>query len=84
MHARSQQAWTIDGILPEGGPIAAVRDGDAIEIDIPGRTFNVKLSDEEIKERLKDWKPVQRDIPEGFMRRYVKYVSSASKGAILE
>jgi len=43
-----------------GGPIAAIRDGDIIEIDIPNRTLNVKLSDEEIKERLKHTKTPKR------------------------
>ncbi|MBW2142634.1 MAG: dihydroxy-acid dehydratase, partial [Deltaproteobacteria bacterium] len=67
-----------------GGPIAALRDGDEIELDIPGRKLNVKLSDSEIKKRLQDFSPVKHPVPEGFMRRYVKYVSSASKGAVLE
>jgi dihydroxy-acid dehydratase len=77
----------IGHVSPEasvGGPIAAVRDGDKITIDIPGRRIEVNLTDEEIKKRLKDWKPVSKDIPPGFMRRYVKYVSSAANGAILE
>ena len=43
-----------------------------------------KLTDEEISERLSRWKPVERDIPEGYMRRYVKYVGSAAKGAVLD
>jgi dihydroxy-acid dehydratase len=67
-----------------GGPIAAVRDGDEISIDIPARKIEIKLTDAEIKERLKDFKPVKRDVPPGFMQRYIKYVSSAAKGAILE
>ncbi|MEE8162732.1 MAG: dihydroxy-acid dehydratase, partial [Anaerolineae bacterium] len=67
-----------------GGPIAAVRDGDEILIDIPARKLKLKLSDEEIRNRLKGWKPVEREIPSGFMRRYVKLVSSAAKGAVLE
>ncbi len=68
----------------EGGPIAALLDGDEISIDIPGRKIDVKLSDDEIKKRLDSWKRPEKDIPSGFMRRYVKYVSSAAKGAILE
>jgi dihydroxy-acid dehydratase len=67
----------------EGGPIAVIRDGDEIAIDIPKRTIEVRLSQEEIKGRLKTWKPVKREIPPGYMRRYVKTVSSAAKGAIL-
>jgi dihydroxy-acid dehydratase len=77
----------IGHVSPEarvGGPIAAVRDGDEISIDIPGRKLDVRLSDEEIRSRLEDWKPMEREIPPGFMRRYVKLVSSAAKGAVLE
>jgi dihydroxy-acid dehydratase len=77
----------IGHVSPEayvGGPIAAVRDGDEIFIDIPARKLEVKLSDEEIRNRLKGWKPVEREIPSGFMRRYVRLVSSAAKGAVLE
>jgi len=77
----------IGHVSPEayvGGPIAAVCDGDEISIDIPGRKLEVRLSDEEIRNRLATWRPVQREIPPGFMRRYVKLVSSAAKGAVLE
>ncbi len=77
----------IGHVSPEayaGGPIAILQDGDEIEIDIPGRSINVKLPDSEIKKRLEGFKPVQHLVPQGFMRRYVKYVSSAAKGAVLE
>ncbi len=67
----------------EGGPIAAVRDGDEISIDIPGRRLEVALSEEEIAERIAGWEPPKREIPPGYMRRYVKQVSSAAKGAVL-
>jgi dihydroxy-acid dehydratase len=67
-----------------GGPIAAVRDGDEISIDIPGRRLEVALSSEEIEKRLGSWAPLERDIPEGYMRRYVKHVSSAARGAVLD
>lgn len=67
-----------------GGPIAAVKDGDEITIDIPNRKIEVKLSDEEIRNRLKNFAPQKRDVPTGYMRRYVKYVTSAAKGAVLE
>jgi len=77
----------IGHVSPEayvGGPIAALKDGDEITVDIPARKLEVKLSDSEIKKRLEGWKPVQHPVPPGFMRRYVKYVTSAAKGAILE
>ncbi|MBN2158598.1 MAG: dihydroxy-acid dehydratase [Spirochaetes bacterium] len=76
----------IGHISPEaadGGPLAAVRDGDEITIDIPGRALNVKLTDQEIKKRLAEYKPPKREIQSSFMRRYVKNVSSAAKGAVL-
>jgi dihydroxy-acid dehydratase len=78
---------SIGHISPEsyvGGPIAALKDGDEVHIDIPGRKIEVKLTEGEIKRRLKVWKPVERPIPEGYMRRYVKYVSSAAEGAVLK
>lgn len=74
-------------ISPEayvGGPIAALRNGDQIEIDIPNRKLEVKLSDEEIGQRLKGFKPVKKEVPPGFMQRYIKYVGSAAQGALLE
>lgn len=77
----------IGHVSPEaacGGPIAVVRDGDIIKIDIPARKLDVDLTTEEIARRLADWKPVSKQIPPGFMRRYVKTVSSAAKGAVLK
>jgi dihydroxy-acid dehydratase len=67
----------------EGGPIAIVKDGDVIEIDMPARKLNVKLSDDEIKKRLKTWKRPEK-ILTGYLKRYARLVSSADKGAVLE
>ncbi len=67
----------------EGGPIAIVRDGDAIEIDMPARKLNVRLSDEEIKNRLKSWKKPEKKLT-GYLKRYAQLVSSADKGAVLD
>jgi dihydroxy-acid dehydratase len=67
-----------------GGPIAAVRENDKIAIDIPGRTLELRIPDEEIQSRLKDWNPKPRKVPAGYMQRYIRMVSSAAKGAILE
>ena len=67
-----------------GGPIAALQDDDEIEIDIPNRKIHVKLSDQEINKRLEGFEPIRRPVPSGFMRRYVKYVTSAARGAIME
>lgn len=68
----------------EGGPIAVISNGDLIEIDIPNRKINVKLSDEEINERLSNWRPPEPKIKHGYMARYAGRVSSASEGAVLK
>ena len=68
----------------EGGEIALLRDGDIIEINIPARTLNVKLSDEELEERRKQWKAPEPKVTEGYLSRYAKTVRSASFGAVVE
>ncbi|MGD0335504.1 MAG: dihydroxy-acid dehydratase [Candidatus Omnitrophota bacterium] len=76
----------IGHISPEassGGPIAILRDGDIISIDIPNRKIEVRLSASEIQRRFKNWKPVPPKIKTGYLARYSKLVSSADKGAIL-
>ncbi len=67
-----------------GGPIGVVRDGDEILIDIPGRRLELLISEEELKERLKSFKPKRKPIPSPWLRRYAKLVTDASKGAVLE
>ena len=68
----------------ERGPIAALREGDIIMIDIPNKQIEVKLSESEIEERLADWKAPEPKITSGYMYRYSKVVSSASEGAIVQ
>ncbi|MFZ5989377.1 MAG: dihydroxy-acid dehydratase [Bacillota bacterium] len=68
----------------EGGPIAVVREGDIISIDIPNGKLNIEISDREIKDRLKDWKAPQPKITKGYLGRYAKLVSSASTGAVFK
>jgi len=65
----------------EGGPIAIVREGDTIEIDIPGRKLNLKMSDKEIQARLRKWKKPKKKLT-GILARYSKLVSSADRGAV--
>jgi dihydroxy-acid dehydratase len=67
----------------EGGPIAVVKNGDRISIDIPKRKIEVLISDEEIKDRLAAWKKPQPKIKHGYLSRYAKLVSSAASGAIM-
>ncbi|MBW2285141.1 MAG: dihydroxy-acid dehydratase, partial [Deltaproteobacteria bacterium] len=68
----------------EGGPIAALRDGDSILIDIANKKIEVRLSDEEIKSRLSEWKQPEPRITKGYMRRYAQGVLSASEGAVFK
>jgi len=73
----------IGHVSPEaaaGGPIAAVKEGDIIRIDIPRRSLSVELSDEELKQRLSEWKPKPPKIGKGYLRRYSFLVQSADKG----
>jgi dihydroxy-acid dehydratase len=67
----------------EGGPIAVVKNGDQIEIDIPNKKLNLLISDEELKKRLSKWKPPKREL-KGYLKRYAKLVTSANTGAIFE
>jgi dihydroxy-acid dehydratase len=67
----------------EGGPIAAVQNGDMIEIDIPGKKLNLLISDEELKKRLSQWKPPKKEL-KGYLKRYARLVQSANTGATFE
>jgi dihydroxy-acid dehydratase len=72
-------------VAPEaanGGPIAAINDGDTITFDIPKRALNVKLTDAEIQRRLSTWRAPQPRFTSGVMAKYALLVSSASQGAI--
>jgi dihydroxy-acid dehydratase len=68
----------------EGGPIAAIRDGDMILIDIPERKIQVKLSEEEMRKRLSGWKRPGPKVSSGYLYRYAQRVSSADEGAVLK
>lgn len=67
----------------EGGPIAIIKNGDRIRINIPKRKIDLILSDEEMKMRLSTWSPPAPKIKKGYLSRYAKMVSSAGKGAIM-
>jgi dihydroxy-acid dehydratase len=67
----------------EGGPIAALMNGDMIEIDIPKRKLNVELSDEELRNRLKSWKPREPEVRRSYLARYSQLVQPAHVGAVL-
>ena len=77
----------IGHISPEaadGGPIALVREGDIIAIDIPKKKITLKVSPEELKKRKKELKPKAPTITTGYLARYAKLVTSASTGAIFK
>lgn len=77
----------IGHVSPEaavGGPIALVKEGDMIEIDIPANTINLLVSDEELAKRKAEWKPRQPKITTGYLARYAKLVTSGAQGAVLE
>ena len=67
----------------EGGLIGLLKDGDIISIDIPARTMNAELSDEEIAARRSVWQPTMQEIDSKWLKRYRKLATNASKGAIL-
>ena len=74
-------------ISPEaavGGPIGLLKNGDIIEIDIPNNKINVKLSDEELAERKKAWKPPKLRITKGYLAKYASLATSADTGAVLK
>lgn len=76
---------SIGHISPEAaarGPIAALRDGDIVEIDIPARKLNVRLSAEEITRRIAALPAFEPKISTGHLGRYARFVSSADKGAV--
>jgi dihydroxy-acid dehydratase len=75
----------IGHISPEAaakGPLAAIKEGDPIEIDIPNKSLNVQLSDDEIQKRIAALPEFEPKIKSGYLARYARMVSSAAKGAV--
>ncbi|MBO4337616.1 MAG: dihydroxy-acid dehydratase [Lachnospiraceae bacterium] len=78
---------SIGHVSPEaavGGPIALVKEGDIIQIDIPNMTLNMKVSDEELEKRRQEWIPREPSVTTGYLKRYCAMVTSGNRGAILE
>jgi dihydroxy-acid dehydratase len=72
-------------VAPEaarGGPIAALRDGDEITLDVEARRLDVTLSDAEIEQRLREYRPPERPYPGPALDKYARLVSSAAEGAV--
>jgi dihydroxy-acid dehydratase len=77
----------IGHVAPEaarGGPIAIVRDGDIVTIDVAARTLDVALDNEEIATRLVAWRPPPPRVTRGVLAKYARSVTSASRGAVTE
>jgi dihydroxy-acid dehydratase len=68
----------------EGGPIALVRNGDRIRIDIPKKKLTLLVSEEELRRRKKAWKPRKPKITSGYAARYAQMVTSAGTGAVFK
>ena len=68
----------------DGGPIALVRDGDSISVNLEGGVIHLEVSEEELERRRREWKPVERTREKGLLRRYAQAVNTARKGATLK
>ena len=68
----------------EGGPIALIRDGDIIAIDIPGRQLNARLDAAEWEKRRQEWVKPAPKVTTGYLARYARLVTSGSQGAVLK
>lgn len=78
---------SIGHVSPEaavGGPIALVKEGDIINININKNTINLEVSDEEIAKRKAEWQPREPKVTSGYLARYASLVTSGDKGAILK
>ena len=69
---------------PEGGIIGLIKNGDKIKIDINKRTIDLMVGEEELAQRKKDFVPVKKEIPRGFLSKYAKTVRGANVGAITD
>jgi dihydroxy-acid dehydratase len=77
--------FMVGHVSPEasrGGPLAALRDGDVVVIDVAARELRAELYDDELAARLADWSPPSPRYTTGVLAKYAALVSSASEGAI--
>ncbi len=78
---------SIGHVSPEaavGGPIALVKEGDTIKIDIDNHSLELDVSEEEMAKRKAEWKPREPRVTTGYLARYEKMVTSGNRGAVLE
>ena len=72
-------------VAPEaavGGPIGLLREGDIVTLDIPNRSLDVRLTEEEFSDRRSAWRPLPPKYTTGVLAKYAKLVSSAAEGAV--
>ncbi|MCP4395713.1 MAG: dihydroxy-acid dehydratase, partial [bacterium] len=78
---------SVGHVSPEaavGGPIALVKDGDQIKIDIPTRSIELLVDDADLEARKAEWQKPAPKFTRGWLARYAKLVTSAARGAVLE
>ena len=68
----------------DGGPLAAVRSGDFIELDVPNRRLHLDIGEDELASRMKDWKRPEPPLASGYWKLYVDHVLQADEGADLD
>jgi dihydroxy-acid dehydratase len=81
------QGACLGHVSPEaavGGPIALIKEGDTIYIDIPAKSIQLEVEDDELERRRQDWQPPEPKITTGYIARYAKQVTSGSTGAVLK
>ncbi|KAF7157449.1 hypothetical protein CNMCM5623_001710 [Aspergillus felis] len=86
-YSGASHGFIVGHIVPEaaaGGPIAIVRDDDVITIDAETNTINMHVSDEEIQQRLKEWKAPVPQVTRGVLAKYARLVGDASHGAMTD
>jgi dihydroxy-acid dehydratase len=81
------QGACLGHVSPEaavGGPIGLIKEGDTIYIDIPAKSIQLEVEDDELERRRQDWQPPEPKITTGYIARYAKQVTSGSTGAVLK
>lgn len=86
-YSGASHGFIVGHIVPEaavGGPIAVVRDGDVITIDAESNAITMDVSDEEVQQRLREWKPPAPHVTRGVLAKYARLVGDASNGAMTD
>lgn len=86
-YSGASHGFIVGHVVPEaavGGPIAVVRDGDVITISAETNTISMDVSEEEVNERLKVWKPPRKTVTRGVLAKYARLVGDASHGAVTD